>query len=56
MPGRACTPVAMQEEYRRPLPALPHVNDCFSNVNVLSHEILEHHTIIHPGEQRRELA
>jgi hypothetical protein len=50
MPGRARTRVAMQEEYRRTSPAVPHVNDRFANINVLSHEILEHHTIIHPKE------
>ena len=39
---RRGTRAAMQEKYRRLLPAMPHVNDCFANINVLSHEILKH--------------
>jgi len=46
--------VAMQEEHCRPVPAVPHVNYFLADISVLSHEILEQHTIIHPGEQVRE--
>ena len=45
----------MQQQHCRSVAAVPHMNDRLANINLLSYEILEHHTIIHPDEQLRVL-